>query len=181
LNPRPPGPQPDALPTELHSPPSVSLSAPALRQLQSRAGCLARQKGFEPLTHGLEGRCSFHLSYWRESGRADLNGRPPAPKAGALPGCATPRTISINTRKSAPQPRARAHAPRRRCSLGVFLAVRCYLVVCDSKNIAQAVDRDVRADVRGAPRGWARSRCTTPSRTISRERIALGHGPNFEC
>ena len=26
-----------------------------------------------------------------QSGRADLNGRPPAPKAGALPGCATPR------------------------------------------------------------------------------------------
>ena len=29
MNPRPPGPQPDALPTELHSPPSVSLSASA--------------------------------------------------------------------------------------------------------------------------------------------------------
>jgi hypothetical protein len=27
----------------------------------------------------------------RWSGRGDLNSRPPAPKAGALPGCATPR------------------------------------------------------------------------------------------
>ena len=30
-------------------------------------------------------------NYW--SGRPDLNRRPPAPKAGALPGCATPRPI----------------------------------------------------------------------------------------
>jgi hypothetical protein len=29
------------------------------------------------------------------SGRADLNRGPPAPKAGALPGCATPRHDSI--------------------------------------------------------------------------------------
>src|ERR1700690_3461762 len=29
------------------------------------------------------------------SGRADLNRGPPAPKAGALPGCATPRLLSI--------------------------------------------------------------------------------------
>ena len=27
--------------------------------------CLARQKGFEPLTYCLEGSCSILLSYWR--------------------------------------------------------------------------------------------------------------------
>ena len=60
---------------------------------------LARLSGLEPLTYGLEVRCSVPLSYRRValrfgvnwSGREDLNLRPPAPKAGALPGCATPR------------------------------------------------------------------------------------------
>jgi hypothetical protein len=87
------------------------LPATHLAESKSEAR-LARQKGFEPLTHGLEGRCSFHLSYWRESGRADLNGRPPAPKAGALPGCATPRAISNNIRRCPPQPRIAAAALR---------------------------------------------------------------------
>lgn len=68
---------------------SIQRRVPADSEIAS----VARQKGFEPLTHGLEGRCSFHLSYWRISGRADLNGRPPAPKAGALPSCATPRAF----------------------------------------------------------------------------------------
>ena len=75
-----------------HHPRSIQ-SARRFEPPLSKFASVARQKGFEPLTHGLEGRCSFHLSYWRESGRADLNGRPPAPKAGALPSCATPRTL----------------------------------------------------------------------------------------
>ena len=32
------------------------------------------------------------------SGRGDLNARPPAPKAGALPGCATPRLYSLDSK-----------------------------------------------------------------------------------
>src|SRR5205823_12458973 len=54
---------------------------------------LVSPAGFEPATHSLEGCCSVQLSYgeggW--SGREDSNLRPPAPKAGALPDCATPR------------------------------------------------------------------------------------------
>ena len=34
----------------------------------SATAFLARQKGLEPLTRGLEGRCSVHLSYWRDRG-----------------------------------------------------------------------------------------------------------------
>ena len=35
---------------------------------RARIPLVARQKGLEPLTRGLEGRCSFHLSYWRDRG-----------------------------------------------------------------------------------------------------------------
>ena len=45
---------------------SIHFSASCRRLLEYAS--VARQKGFEPLTHGLEGRCSFHLSYWRVVG-----------------------------------------------------------------------------------------------------------------
>ena len=37
------------------------------------------------------------------SGRGDLNSRPPAPKAGALPGCATPRLKFVFDFKPLPE------------------------------------------------------------------------------
>ena len=47
----------------------ILLKSPTLCQWES-AGKLARQGGIEPPTHGLEGRCSVHLSYWR-AGRGE--------------------------------------------------------------------------------------------------------------
>src|SRR6266496_3956524 len=41
--------------------------------------------------HALAG---YRRWYW--SGRADLNRGPPAPRAGALPGCATPRQVDLD-------------------------------------------------------------------------------------
>ncbi len=37
------------------------------------------------------------ISLFCWSGRGDLNARPPAPKAGALPGCATPRHLLVSS------------------------------------------------------------------------------------
>src|SRR5436853_6393422 len=84
--------------------PNVSSRAPCIlipREVVQRSGEtfqkeLVSPAGLEPATHSLEGCCSVQLSYGEEmwSGREDSNLRPPAPKAGALPDCATPRRVA---------------------------------------------------------------------------------------
>src|SRR6185503_14062001 len=75
----------------------------AARETQPPRGksVLACPTGIEPITPSLEGWCSIRLSYGQGrlsfpilacwSGREDSNLRHPAPKAGTLPGCVTPR------------------------------------------------------------------------------------------
>ena len=43
----------------------------------------------------LTNHCESHLAKFNWSGREDSNLRHPAPKAGALPGCATPRITTV--------------------------------------------------------------------------------------
>src|SRR5689334_1202320 len=63
-------------------------------------------------------RPSEERSVKRWSGRPDSNRRRPAPKAGALPGCATPRLVK-NTLKNAPN---RHDALRRRAGVALRVA-----------------------------------------------------------
>src|SRR6267378_1314781 len=78
-----------------------------------------RPGGFEPPTNSLEGCCSIHLSYGRgitpKSGRRDSNPRPPGPKPGALPDCATPR----NARRLDAQTRRKSYYVERRSSTSI--------------------------------------------------------------
>src|SRR4051812_11390528 len=83
-NPQQQGSQPWTLPLSYGHHRKLSLACPA---------------GLEPTTPSLEGWCSIRLSYGQLPGKRakiwsgwrDLNTRHLAPKASALPGCATPR------------------------------------------------------------------------------------------
>src|SRR5262249_10816618 len=103
---------------ELHPPyapegirtPDPRLRRPLLYPTELLALSPARQSGALLLER------DYHTLWFLllQSGRADLNGRPPAPKAGALPGCATPRSLrpgeSINTTRLGSASRARTPA-----------------------------------------------------------------------
>src|SRR6478752_7402205 len=56
-------------------------------------------------------RCSYMAqpSALEQSGREDLNLRPPGPQPGALPGCATPRRAAVYRGNPAPLAAVQAH------------------------------------------------------------------------
>ena len=89
-----------------------------------RAGDHRRRQG----PSGAESRGAPGGGKW--SGRADLNGRPPAPKAGALPGCATPRPAYLTTlyrpgrRRLQSRERGRRRLPRLSQILRVVFLVK---------------------------------------------------------
>src|ERR1700732_4213150 len=81
---------------------------------------LARTTGFEPVNPGLESRGSIRISYWLirnrvriGSGWRDSNPRHLAPKASALPDCATPRRAFPHDGNYTPQPRVTEESPTR--------------------------------------------------------------------
>ena len=72
-----------------------------LRVLRRMLNVAVRKKFlFANPCSGVEFPARIKQLFWNQqevwSGRGDLNARPPAPKAGALPGCATPRQLLLS-------------------------------------------------------------------------------------
>ena len=74
------------------------------------------------------------VGYW--SGREDLNLRPPAPKAGALPGCATPRlgVHSLFAKISHPKAGSEYRFRRRKVSMAASCSSFEFLVLSFELN-----------------------------------------------
>jgi hypothetical protein len=71
----------------------IGCSCDRLSRGVSRPNCSGVRRPSRPCGARLrDGQALNQREVW--SGRGDLNARPPAPKAGALPGCATPRQLT---------------------------------------------------------------------------------------
>ena len=70
-------------------PPYRTVKSWELNSLQNPTACLGEIRGGDDAKVSVPKDWSTKDMNW--SGRRDLNSGPPAPKAGALPGCATPR------------------------------------------------------------------------------------------
>ncbi len=129
MNPRRPESQSSALPTELHPPETKQLPAKNGAPGRTRTCGLRLRR---PLLYPTELLAPNQAYYhgWRWSGREDSNLRPPAPKAGALPGCATPRAVPLRIgRRHALGPERGAGIPggeevRKDCLSGIRPGLR---------------------------------------------------------
>src|SRR5467141_3327700 len=75
-------------------PPYRTVKSWELNSLQNPTACLGEIRGGDDAKVSVPKDWSTNDMNW--SGRRDLNSGPPAPKAGALPGCATPRHEVLN-------------------------------------------------------------------------------------
>jgi hypothetical protein len=84
----------------------------------SYQGKKARQEGIEPPTHGLEGRCSLQLSYWRTRGKSATYAPSIDPASPARGG---PVTVPVRAARFA---KILGYAPERVVALALQAQVR---------------------------------------------------------
>ena len=93
--------------------------------------------------------CTIYIVFW--SGRADLNGRPLAPQASTLPGCATPRHALFNSTVFCIVPWSLLECNRLRRARRTVRQSECDSIIL---RIAWRFPRSFCASSLGGPVGW---------------------------